>query len=52
MGSNLQWQNLTIIEKVHTGFVDVGCNVIETNSCGGGGEIYHGNLPDGVKEHR
>lgn len=50
MGSNLQWQNLTIIKKVHTGFLDVGCDVIETNSFGGG-EIYHGNLPDWVKEH-
>jgi methionine synthase I (cobalamin-dependent) len=50
MGSNLQSQNLTIIEKVHTGFLDVGCDVIETNSFGGG-EIYHGNLPDEAKEH-
>jgi methionine synthase I (cobalamin-dependent) len=50
MGSNLQWQNLTIIEKVHTGFLEVGRDVIETNSFGGG-EIYHGNVPDGAKEH-
>jgi methionine synthase I (cobalamin-dependent) len=49
MGSNLRWQNLTIIEKVHTGFLDVGYNVIETNSFSGG-EIYHGNLPNGAKE--
>jgi methionine synthase I (cobalamin-dependent) len=49
MESNLQWQNLTIIEKVHTGFLDVGCDVIETNSFGG--EIYHGNVPCGVTEH-
>ena len=52
MESNLQWQNLTIIEKVYTGFLDVACDVIETNSFFGGGEIYHGNLPDGVEEHR
>jgi len=45
----LQRQNLTIIEKVHTRFLDVGCDVIETNSFGG--EIYHGKLPDGAKEH-
>jgi methionine synthase I (cobalamin-dependent) len=49
MGSNLQWQNLTIIEKVHTGFLDVGSDMIETNSFGG--EIYHGNLLDEAKEH-
>jgi methionine synthase I (cobalamin-dependent) len=41
---------LAIIIKVHTGFLDVGSDVIETNSFGGG-EIFHGNLPDGAKEH-
>ncbi|HMS39432.1 MAG TPA: homocysteine S-methyltransferase family protein [Pyrinomonadaceae bacterium] len=41
MGSNLQCRNLTIIEKVHTGFLDVGSDMIETNSFGG--KIYHGN---------
>jgi methionine synthase I (cobalamin-dependent) len=41
---------LTIIEKVHTGFLDVGCDVIKTNSFGSG-EIYHWNLPAGAKEH-
>jgi methionine synthase I (cobalamin-dependent) len=50
MESDLQWQNLTIIEKVHTGFLDVGFDVTETNSFGGG-EIYHRNLPEGAKEH-
>jgi methionine synthase I (cobalamin-dependent) len=49
LGRNLQWQNLTIIEKVHTGFLDVGNDMIETKSFGG--ETYHGNLPDGLKEH-
>jgi methionine synthase I (cobalamin-dependent) len=49
IGSNRQWQNLTIIEKVHTGFLDVGSDMIETNSFGG--EIYHGNLLDEAKEH-
>ncbi|HQU84048.1 MAG TPA: homocysteine S-methyltransferase family protein [Pyrinomonadaceae bacterium] len=39
---------MTIIEKVHTGFLDVGYDVIETNSFGG--EIYQGNLPDEAKE--
>jgi methionine synthase I (cobalamin-dependent) len=38
-----------IIEKVHTGFLEVGSDMIETNSFSGG-EIYHGNVPDGAKE--
>ncbi len=33
---NLLYTKPEAIEKVHTGFLDVGCDVIETNSFGGG----------------
>jgi methionine synthase I (cobalamin-dependent) len=39
-----------MIEKVHTRFLYVSSDMIETNSFGGG-EIYQGNLPEGAKEH-